>query len=390
MSKNDLRSISSNYYMGIKAGIAGNLIIFLVIAIAAYLNSNNYELYYTSLQEDRLLEWASFWSFFLAGIIFSLFSIEEYKNGTKLPWFSAGLAVFCFLFAFEEISWGQRLFGYRPPEYFLANNYQQEFNFHNVIEKDMRKLILRIIILGYGVIIPVLALIPYIRSIFKRMGVISPPIILLPAFIATFMLYKTYPWKFSGELVELMLGFGFLFSSILLTNFKHKSGFLGKYQVWLQVLIITFIVILFGLINSAISSTFRDDNPTIIAAAEKESEALYKDFVALASGKYGFPASKCGFHVRVYTYFEKYDRRKKLESGFFSKLKAQGLSEERADFFLDPWNSPYWLRDKCLKDGSRVIGVYSFGPDRRRQSLEKEILGDDIGKLFIFKNTRRR
>lgn len=339
------------------------------------------------------MEWASFWSFFLAGIVFAVFATKEYKNGIKLPWFSAGLAIFCFLFAFEEISWGQRLLGYRPPEYFLANNYQQEFNFHNVIEKDMRKLILRIIILGYGVILPVLALIlaliPYVRSVFKRIGIISPPLILLPAFIATFILLKTYPWKYSGELVELMLGFGFLFSSILLTNSKYKSGFLGKYAGWPQILIMTSVVILFGLVNSAISNTFRNDNPTIIAAAEKESEALYKDFVALASGQYGLPRSRCGYHVRVFTYFEKYDRKKRLGDGIFSRLKQQGLSEERADFFLDPWNSPYWVRDKCLKNGSRLISVYSFGPDRRRQSLEKEILGDDIGKMFIFRNTKR-
>lgn len=390
--RNKVKKTKAKYsqtQLNITAGILGNAVILSIIAIAAYLSNNNFELYYTSLQEDGLLEWASFWTFFLAGIGFSFFAIKENKKDIKLPWFSAGLAIFCFLFALEEISWGQRILGYRPPEYFLANNYQQELNFHNVISKEIRKLILRLIIIGYGVILPILNLIPPVRSMLRKLGIISPPIILLPAFVATFIVLKTYPWKYSGELVELMLGFGFLFTAISLIALKNASIFNIKWSGWLQIAVATLIVFFLGFINASISALQRNDDPAIISAAKKESEALYKDFVALASGEYGFPPSRCGYHVRVFTYFEKYDRRKKLGSGFFTNLKKQGLSEERAEFFLDPWNSPYWVRDKCLDNGSRVIAVYSFGPDRRRQSLVTEIKGDDIGILSIFRNRIR-
>ena len=60
----------------------------------------------------------------------------------------------------------------------------------------------------------------------------------------------------------------------------------------------------------------------------------------------------------------------------------QGLPEERARFFLDPWNYPYWVQ--CTRDGDRRFNyVYSFGPNRRRESTEWEVLGDDIGAVFL-------
>ena len=67
--------------------------------------------------------------------------------------------------------------------------------------------------------------------------------------------------------------------------------------------------------------------------------------------------------------------------GVFARLKVQGLPEVRADFFIDPWNSPYWIRHKC-KDKRRRVFVYSFGPNRRRDSTAWEILGDDIGAMI--------
>ena len=88
---------------------------------------------------------------------------------------------------------------------------------------------------------------------------------------------------------------------------------------------------------------------------------------------------KCGLHKRLYTFKEQYDQDYLLE-GAYSRLQAQGLPEARAEYFLDPWNSPYWLRSRCSKDRSRIaIFVYSFGPNRRRDSNRWEIVDDDIG-----------
>jgi hypothetical protein len=65
-------------------------------------------------------------------------------------------------------------------------------------------------------------------------------------------------------------------------------------------------------------------------------------------------------------------------------LTAQGLPKARAEYFLDPWNSPYWIRAQCSKDRSRVsVYVYSFGPNRRRDSDLWQIVDDDVGAYVI-------
>jgi hypothetical protein len=132
----------------------------------------------------------------------------------------------------------------------------------------------------------------------------------------------------------------------------------------------------FGVLSAAASHLQRDAHPATMQAAKSEVEAIALDF------ENGVARSRCSFHKRLYTFVEQYGETGLL-SGTFSSLQAQGLPEERADFFRDPWNSPYWLRDRCNRaSGKRHFFVYSFGPNRRRESSPTEILRDDIG-LYI-------
>ncbi|MEE8342973.1 MAG: hypothetical protein V3R51_04150, partial [Gammaproteobacteria bacterium] len=90
-------------------------------------------------------------------------------------------------------------------------------------------------------------------------------------------------------------------------------------------------------------------------------------------------------HKRIYTYKNKYVA-SYLDGGRFAGLVSGGLPEERAHYFLDPWNAPYWIKLRWNADRSRRTAfVYSFGPNRRRDSGELEIRGDDVG-MFIFKD----
>ena len=46
---------------------------------------------------------------------------------------------------------------------------------------------------------------------------------------------------------------------------------------------------------------------------------------------------------------------------------------------LDPWNYAYWIRDNCAADErERMTYIYSFGPNRRRDSTKWEVGGDDL------------
>ena len=62
------------------------------------------------------------------------------------------------------------------------------------------------------------------------------------------------------------------------------------------------------------------------------------------------------------------------------RCAGPALPPSESTISWDPWNSPYWIRDKCSKDRSRrSVFVYSFGPNRRRDSSHWEVAGDDIG-----------
>ena len=196
--------------------VVANVFVLGTLAYAAVLESGYADFYYLSVQEDEYLEWSSFWAFSLAAVAFFR-KAAVFRHATRtFPWFLYGIALFCFIVAMEEISWGQRLLGYRPPTYFLEFNYQQEFNFHNVVETDYRKLALMLVIAGYGIVLPLAARFSYLKGWLKRLGIVAPTIALLPAFVAAFLTYFLYPWSHSGEWVELMLGMNFLFSAMLM------------------------------------------------------------------------------------------------------------------------------------------------------------------------------
>src|SRR5687767_344157 len=82
-------------------------------------------------QEDRPLEWASALLLLGAGGVLAVHALRHRRNLLALV-LAGGLALALFVIAMEEISWGQRLFGFATPETLAELNWQSEFNFHNV------------------------------------------------------------------------------------------------------------------------------------------------------------------------------------------------------------------------------------------------------------------
>ncbi len=353
--------------------VVENLLVLAVLAQAWALQKWNEDLYYRSVQEDEYLEWATFWAFMAAAALSFAVAWRQRRSGLKVPWFLLGVGLFCVFVAMEEISWGQRVFAYRPPSYFLEHNFQQELNLHNVVSTSWRKLALMGVILGYGVALPLLlAALPPLRKLAARLGVLASPLGLAPAFLATHIAYQTYPWSFTGEVVELMLGLGFLFAAteLLLAQgaARPRSAVALSVAPWAAVIVL-------GFLTAGVSRWMWQARPEAIEGVRTEARALADDFLDRVG-------RRCGIHKRVYSFMEKYEEEGLLE-GAFAALQAQGLPEERAEFFLDPWNSPYWIRYKCKKRPRIERGfVYSFGPNRRRDSTDWEILGDDVGATF--------
>lgn len=367
--------------MSRQLAVLANLLLLGFLVGSGWLQSAHPSVYYASAQEDQALEWASFWSFFIAGLVFAVAARRQRRATGSLPWFLAGLALFCFVVAMEEISWGQRVFGHRPPDYFLAENYQQELNFHNIASRELRVWSFRGIVLGYGVLLPLLALVPVLRRWFDRLVIEPPPVELMPSMFAVFWLHLHYPWKFTGEIAECALGFAFLFAAM--ANAAHFTPTRGQMTLSRAVLIPAFVVVL-GFGTAFWSQHRQSQDPNDLRRAEVETQALKKDFIALAEAKGRASVTKCGLHKRLYTLVEKRNYVGPLATGSFASLTRRGMPEARAEFFLDPWSSPYWIRDRCDGDtGRRSVFIYSFGPNRSRDSNRWEVLGDDVGAYLI-------
>jgi hypothetical protein len=364
-----------------RSAIAANLALLGFLGFCAWLNAAHPNIYYVAAQEDQALEWASFWSFLLAGVLFALAARGQRRESGALPWFLAGLALFCVFVAMEEISWAQRIFGYRPPDYFLEENFQQEITIHNIAGRGLRMAVFRGIILGYGVLLPLLPLVPRARRLLERTRVVAPPLALSPSMFAILWLHLEYPWKFTGEVAECALGFGFLFAAM--ANVYRFRATRSRSSL-LSITGLPIAVLLLAVLTAAWSQGRQASNPQVLQHAREEAQALVRDLVDLADKRGKNAVSRCNLHKRLYTFVRDYGLEDELASGEFARRVELGMPAERAEFFLDPWNYAYWIRDRCDRDNDwRVIFVYSFGPNRSRDSSRWRVKEDDIGAYVL-------
>jgi hypothetical protein len=180
--------------------------------------------------EDSLLEWPQFLFIFSASIIFGWLGIQFVRQGQQ----AVGLvylllALGAFFVAGEEISWGQRIFGWSTPDTLDAINHQGETNVHNI--RWVQTAFGYVLLLGaaYGTLAPIAEARfwrgparPALNFLF------IPPLCAVPAFLMPFgyKLFRTLIWpgtdftvvKF-GEAPELCLYFGLLMFAWL--NLRH-------------------------------------------------------------------------------------------------------------------------------------------------------------------------
>ena len=101
-----------------------------LVIIGLQVNRNIFRLL---LQEDGPAEWLSAICFILAGFISIRIAFNRFR--TDHPWQAAlfiGIAAVMVFAGGEEISWGQRLFGWATPQELSDINDQQETNLHNI------------------------------------------------------------------------------------------------------------------------------------------------------------------------------------------------------------------------------------------------------------------
>ncbi len=178
--------------------------------------------YYHINKEDKLVEWLTFISLILAGLLSIWKAYTSHKFGSSYVWFFLIFGVACIILGFEEISWGQRVFQIESTEFFLENSDQKEINVHNVINlwfNVRTKHVAALVLFVFGVGLPLLALIPRMKSLFERLRIVVPPLCLSLGFTVGAILTLDY---FSGqeeEIAELFLSLGLLLF-IILENLK--------------------------------------------------------------------------------------------------------------------------------------------------------------------------
>lgn len=119
--------------------------------------------------EDGVIEYGTSFFFLVASVLSAILAHRNraWRNrAAVLLLFSLG----CFLCFDEEISWGQRAFNIKSPEFFQEHSYQKEINVHNLLG-NMPDHLFFVGIFAYGVILPILARsLSFFHKFFDKLG----------------------------------------------------------------------------------------------------------------------------------------------------------------------------------------------------------------------------
>lgn len=234
------------------------LVVFALIVGGYAFMAFNYPLAYIwATYEDLVGEWAQTYFFLAAAILSVIVALQQ----SRYRWFFALLAVACSYVVLEEISWGQRIFGFDTPEFLKARNLQGEANLHNLFTgphktllKDLISIGVAIGIAGFGLVYPLLLRRNWQLAVWvERLGVAAPPLVLAPYFtLAAF--FECKPLSFNeAEVAELLIASAlamFALHQLLITRLglalpntnwgRHESLILGR---WLVILLSSVVVV---------------------------------------------------------------------------------------------------------------------------------------------------
>jgi len=131
------RILTSNRYNNIPLILTwgATIISLLVVGIKAFEGRFGLQHLYG---EDRFMENATFILIFCSAALLTGAAVRSPKG--RLRGFFAIAAVLVFIIAFEEISYGQRIFGWETPDLFMKKNIQYETNLHNLLNYQFEAL----------------------------------------------------------------------------------------------------------------------------------------------------------------------------------------------------------------------------------------------------------
>lgn len=172
--------------------------------------------------EDGPVEWATAVALLAAAAV-AAFTALRPAGGRRglhaVTW--VGLTLLCLFAAGEEISWGQRIFSFATPEFFLQHNAQRETNLHNLVVAGVKvnKLVFsQLMMVAAALFLLVLPVLHRRNAALARVvdvfGVPVPRLLHVVGVAATFALIGIVGSRRRDELLE--LGASAIFVLILL------------------------------------------------------------------------------------------------------------------------------------------------------------------------------
>jgi glucan phosphoethanolaminetransferase (alkaline phosphatase superfamily) len=165
---------------------------------------------------------------------------QEWRSGDRLIAVLYGvLSVAVFFLIGEELSWGQRIFGWATSEEFAAINKQHETNIHNIHGIGDAFKWVHVVIGAYGALLPLLFMRIQVsrKDIAERIPKLVPHITFLP-FFAVPLVWRLYanliepPERFKfvvaeySEVIELILAIGFFLFMVFQLRKANKLALL--------------------------------------------------------------------------------------------------------------------------------------------------------------------
>jgi len=219
-----------------RAYLAGSVVAILlvlsVIAIAVFVYAqggtiHGEPLYRWMLREDGPVETPTA---ILLGLAALFALIAVFRVPVALRWARPFLILFCVfsaLMALEEASWGERMFDIEPGEFFQEYSDQNETNFHNVLQHYLKHWqIAAIVLLVYGVILPILNAFAPFRCWLRTCRVVVPPPALIPGFLLGAVLaWFDWPTGREEELGEVLFSLCF---ALLVPLWRLQQWYLAE------------------------------------------------------------------------------------------------------------------------------------------------------------------
>lgn len=159
---------------------------FVPLPGAIFLAVTEHPWLYALTVEDGLLEWLQVATLLAVCAAYLTVAYRMGRAGGRfLALLPALAAIAALLVAGEEISWGQRLFGFSTPAALEAINTQDETNLHNIGAFEFATRVGQFLASGYGTLLPLLALRARISPGLLGSYVV-PPVALVPYFLLPF------------------------------------------------------------------------------------------------------------------------------------------------------------------------------------------------------------